>query len=143
MDEKILEIQIDAPPGLVEQLRLALEQEKEYPKERDLLSYVFLLGLYLDEVEARKAEVEAAGAGTEEIYQALYKELTQVQGAYASARFALAEAARDHQTGGFVNVGLQREVTATHNVRLPRLEGKRDELLRRREALLRALGEET
>jgi hypothetical protein len=104
---------------------------------------VFLLGLYLREVEARRADLEAAGKETEEIYQTLHRELGQVQGAYASARFALAEAARDHHTGGFVNVSLRRENAVTCNVQLPRLEGQRDQLWRRREALLRTLGERT
>jgi len=141
LDEKILQIQIDDSPELVERLRSELEHEREYPKEQDLLDYVFALGLYVHDVEARRAEFEAAGAGTEEIYQALHRELSRIQGAYASARFSLAEAARDHHNGGFVNVGLERENAATRNVQLPRLEGKRDELLHRREALLRALGE--
>ena len=47
---------------------------------------MFLLGLHLHEVEARRAELEAAGLGTEEIYQALHRELSQVQGAYASGK---------------------------------------------------------
>lgn len=143
MNEKVREIRGDVSPRLVERLRSALEREREYQKEQDLLDYVFALGFYLHDAEARRAELEAAGAETEEVYQALHQELAQIQGAYASARFALAEAARDHQNGGFANVGLRRENFATRNVLLPRLEGKRDELLRRREALLRALGEET
>ena len=38
VSEEIVEIQVDAPAELVEQLRSALEREEEYPKEQDLLS---------------------------------------------------------------------------------------------------------
>lgn len=93
----------------------------------------------MEDAERRRVDLEAAGMESQEVHQALYRKLSQVLGAYASARFALAEAARDHRTGGFVNVGLQRKNAATRNVLLPRLEEDRDQLLRRKEALLRAL----
>ncbi|MGI9090542.1 MAG: hypothetical protein ACR2GG_05490, partial [Gemmatimonadaceae bacterium] len=99
MSEEVFEIRIEEPPGLPERLREALEMENEYSKERDLFSYGFLLGLHLEEGERRRAELDAAETGTEEIYQALYKELAQVQAAYATAHYAMAEAARDDQTG--------------------------------------------
>lgn len=141
MADGVLEVRVNAPPELLEELRSALKEEREYVKEQDLLAYVFLLGLYLEDGERRRAGLEAAGMGTGEIYQGLHKELARVQGDYAAAHFALASAARDHQTGDFVNAGLRREIAATRNILLPRLEKQRDRLRRRREALLHALGE--
>lgn len=143
LNEEVVEVRINAPPDLLERLREAMASENEYQKEQDLLSYVLLLGLHIEEGERVRAELEAAGMGTEEIYQALYEELARVQGAYAAAHYAMAEAARDDQTGRMVNGALRREVSATKGYLLPRLEKERDQLLRRREALLCALGVDT
>jgi len=140
--EKVVEVRIDAPPELLEKLRSALEEEREYTRERDLLAYVLLLGLYLRENERRRKQMAGAGRGTQEIYEAMYRELASSQGAYASAHHAFAESARDGQTGRIVNEALRREVAATRDYLLPRLEREREQLLRRRDALLRALGED-
>lgn len=139
MGKEVIEVRIDAPPGLLERIRTALETENEYQKEQDLLSYVLLLGLHLEEGERVRAGLEAAEE-PEEVYQALYRELARVQGAYAAAHYAMAEAAHDDQTGRMVSGALRREVAATKGYLLPRLEKERDQLLQRREALLHALG---
>ena len=133
--EEITQVEVGVRPELLAELRRALEHEEEYPKERDLLSYVLLLGLELAELERRR---EDRDAGPDELYQ----ELADYQGAYARLHHAFAEAARDDQTGRMVNSALRREVAATKEYLVPRLEREREQLGRRREALLGALGED-
>jgi hypothetical protein len=136
--EKVTQVEIDIRPEVLAELRRALEHEEEYPKERDLLSYILLLGLELVELERRR---EGYDAGSDELYQELYQDLADCQGEYARLHHAFAEAARDDQTGRMVNSALRREVAATREYLIPRLERERKQLRRRREALLDALGE--
>ena len=141
VDGEILEIRIDASrevPGL---LGDALAGDGEYAREEDLLAYTLLLGFYLETLEESKAALEENGKQLREVYRAMYEDLARVQAAYARSHFSFAESAGDYKTGKMVNTALGREVAATRNHLIPRLEGKRDQLLKRREALLRALKE--
>jgi hypothetical protein len=137
----VIEVRVDASPELLEELRSALKEEREYVKEQDFLTYVLLLGFCLHDGERRREELEAAGKETKEVYGQMYQELARFLEAYATTHHTLAEAARDDQTGRIVNVALRREVTATRNYLVPRLEREREQLLLRQKALLRALGE--
>lgn len=137
-----VEISLDVRPDLLERLRSALRKEREYPREQDLLTYVLLLGFGLFDVERRRRNLEAAGRERREVHAALYRELANLQGAYAAERYAFAEAARDAKVGNIANEGLRRLVFATREHLLPRHRESRGRLLERRDALLRALGEQ-
>ncbi|MBX6762178.1 MAG: hypothetical protein K6T51_01115 [Rubrobacteraceae bacterium] len=131
MSGEVSHVEVAPPEALLERLGAALESEEEYPRERDLFSYVFLLGLALSELDARP----------EDDPEQLYQELADYQGAYARLHHSLAEAARDDQTGRMINSALRREVAATREYLIPRLESERERLGRRREALRMALAE--
>lgn len=139
MNDAVIEVRVDAPPELLESLRAALEEEREYTREGDLLAYAQLLGFHLEALENRKEELEEAETNPQGVYDAMYAELTRLEGAYARTRHAFAEAARDYQTGRMTNVALRREIAATRTLLIPRLEEERDRLWQRRAALLRAL----
>jgi hypothetical protein len=139
LNDEVIEVGVEAPPELLESLRAALKEESEYTREEDLLAYALLLGLHLEALEDRREELEGAGMDPQGVYDAMYAELVRLEGAYARTRHALAEAARDYQTGRMTNVALRREVAATKTILLPRLEEERVRLRQRRKALLRAL----
>ena len=140
-ENEIVELEIEVPQKMLERLKRALAKDKEYTKENDLFAYILLLGFYLKALQRTREELEEEGKGVEEIYQVMYEELARVQSEYAREHFSFAEAARDEQTGRMVNSALRKEVSATRNYLLPRLQKEREQLLERKEALLQALGE--
>ncbi len=141
-ENEILDLKIDVPQKMLERLKNALVEDKEYSRENDLLAYALLLGLHLKALKSSREAMEEEGKAVKEIYQAMYEELARAQSDYARESFSFAEAARDDQTGRMVNSALRKEVSATKNYLIPRLKKEREQLLRRKEALLRALEED-
>lgn len=142
MDDELLEIRIEPSRETLDLLADALAEDSEYNMEQDLLAYALLLGFHLETLENSRDALEQNGEQQREVYEAMYQELARAQAAYARSHSSFAESASDYQTGRMVNPALKLEVAATRNHLIPRLEGKRDQLLERREALLRALRED-
>lgn len=142
MDGEIREIRVNAPQETSSLLAEALAVDGEYDRERDLLAYALLLGFHLETLEWSRDKLRERGEDPREVYRTMYEELARVQAKYARDHFSLAESARDDLTGRMVNTALRREVAATRKHLIPRLESQRDQLLQRRAALLRALGDD-
>ncbi len=141
MDDELLEIRIDPSRETPRLLEGALAKDGEYAREEDLLAYALLLGFYLETLENSRDALEQNGEQRQEVYEAMYEDLARTQAACARSHFSFAESAGDYQIGKMVNPALKLEVAATRNHLIPRLEGQRDQLLERREALLQVLGD--
>jgi hypothetical protein len=138
---RLAEVRVDVDPELLERLQEALEDETEFPAERDLLAYALLLGFHLEALKCRMKDLAEVGTALQDIYDGLYAELSRVQAAHARTSFALAETARDYQTGRLANQSLRREVGVMKYHLIPRLEEERNRLEERRDVLRRALEE--
>lgn len=138
---RLIELGVEVPPELQKRLREALEDETEFPAEEDLLAYALLLGFHLEALGCRMRDLREVGTPLQAVYDGLYAELSRVQAAYARRSFALAESARDYQTGRLANQSLRREVGVMKYHLVPRLEKERDRLKERRDVLRRTLEE--